>query len=293
MADNPASRRLTRFPGPGPARRPPDPILDLRLPQPKYVPAPPPGYVASVPAPPRRLIVKPGDVVADPRPTRYRSRRGILASTRRFLCPTVVVKRKGRKGKPYRYVICYAAHEGKRLHILPWTYAFTLTGPRCLQILNVLPLAKNVAANRTQPFWWLTISDQRDGDPKTLDPRKAVPHVHGLIGGLGEGDYDRLVSTLRILDRNVSVKRVTHAFGWIHYAIVQEKAIPARDGRLKDISGKLRHARDRFSYCLRLMQPPIESPNLTRLVAFYRDRLRALRKPPRKTLFSPDGRAKP
>jgi len=202
------------------------------------------------------------------RPRRYPRGKGVRGSKQAFRCPPG----------------CMAAYEALRLHNLPWQYAFSVSGPDCLAALDILPIVSGIPSDKVQPFWYYTISDHEGAlNPKTWDPRKAVPHVHGIISGV---EYEPFVTALRGFDSTVLVKRVVHAFGWLHYMIAQERAIPARDGKPRDISGMLRHFRDIFSYCLALLCPPVPSPNLEGIANYYRDALRAYRARVRPTVLT-------
>lgn len=165
-----------------------------------------------------------------------------------------------------------AASEASRLHVLPWQYCLSVSGPRALEAIDLLPRTGSC-------FWYVTVSDHEGAiSPRTWNPRTSVPHIHGIIGGLDSWnrgfDYGTLVRSLRALDRTARVTKVTHAWAWIHYMVSQEKAIRRDDGTW-DISGKLRHAADTFSYCLALSVPPIQSPNLDLFADFARSVLRS------------------
>src|SRR4030095_14940374 len=172
---------------------------------------------------------------------------------------------------------CMAGYEASRLHHLPRTECFSRSGPRALETLSLFPLETRDPWLR-QPIWYVTISDHAGAvSPKTWNPRTSKPHIHGIIGGLSpfpDRGYtvSKLVSDLRSLDPTAEIKPVSHAWSWVHYCVSQEKAIKLADGRW-DISGKLRHARDVNSYCMALTVPPIESPNLDAVSAFYRQTL--------------------
>lgn len=165
-------------------------------------------------------------------------------------------------------------------HVLPWSFAVTLTVPPGefraasktwggLQELSVLTAHRPLDH---QTFYLYSLAEQ---------PISGEPHAHLLLGNVSRDDVDRVVARWPHPETRISA--VYHRWSALHYLVAQSRV--SRSSFPRGKQGKddyiaavvAEHYADWESYCHALLGPPGESDNLESILQMAWSRIRATR----------------